>query len=306
MGQVEYRSHAGLEVSEIGIGCYGLSGAYGVENVDKYADAIRAAHNLGVTFFDTAEAYGKAEEVLGRAVSPFRQEVRIATKVGVREELKPNLSASYIKDACERSLSQLGTHYIDLYQVHFDDPETPIDETVDALECLRQDGKILQYGLGHLPAARIEEYFKVGHPFSLLIELSAVARGGHTSITPLCEKADVGVIAFSVTGRGALTGKINAATQFAEGDIRRIDPLFQRERFESALRVADLLGEIAAEYGRTPVQVAISWVLSRPSVLCALTGPSSSDHLKENVAASGFRLDDEHLRRIDPPPPAPP
>lgn len=296
---MEYRTHKGMTVSEIGVGCYGLSGAYGVKESEKYVDVLRAGYDLGVTFFDTAEAYGEAERVLGEAVASFREDIRIATKVGVREELNPNLSASYVTKACERSLSQLGTDYIDLYQVHFDDPDTPIAETVGALEDLQRSGKILHYGLGHLPATRVEEYFRCAEPFSVLIELSAVARDGLRSIVPLCTAADVGVIGFSVTGRGALTGKVTADTRFLEGDIRRIDPLFQRERLGSALRVADLLTDVAREYGKTPVQVAISWVLSRPSMLCALTGPSSVDHLQENIAASGFVLDEEHLRRID-------
>ncbi len=296
---MHYRTHAGVTVSEIGVGCYGLSGAYGVDKPGTYKEVIRVAYDFGVTFFDTAEAYGPGERVLGEAIAPFRRSVRIATKVGVRDELTPDLSASYIAEACERSLTNLGTDYIDLYQVHFDDPETPIEETVAALERLRREGKILRYGLGHLPAARIGEYLDTADPFSVLIELSPVARDGFRSIVPLCEEKGVGVIGFSVTGRGVLTGKIDAQTRFADEDIRRIDPLFQRERFALAMRTAKLLAEVGAEYGKTSVQVAIAWVLSQPAVLCALTGPSSVDHLEENVAASGFALEEQHLRRID-------
>jgi len=295
---MQYRSHHGVLLSEIGIGCYGLSGAYGVRDVDRYIRTIRAAFERGVTFFDTAEAYGQAEHVLGEAVAPFRRDVLVASKVGVREGLEPNLSAGYIVGACERSLTQLGMEYIDLYQVHFDDPGTPVAETVEALEGLKKAGKIRAYGVGHIPADRVKEYLEIGGLFSVLVEMSAVSRDALKQVVPLCETAGTAVIAFSITGRGVLTGGITRETRFSEGDIRRIDPLFQRERFESALRVADYFARIGAEYGRTGVQIAIAWVLAQPRVVCALTGPSSVEHLDENLAASGLTLDPAHLQEI--------
>jgi aryl-alcohol dehydrogenase-like predicted oxidoreductase len=292
---MHYRTHKGLNISEIGIGCYGLSGAYGPVDAEETKQVLLRAYELGVNFFDTAEAYGNAEQILGEVVKPFRKEVVIATKVGVREGIEPNLSASYISSACEESLRSLGMEYIDLYQVHFDDPKTPIEETVVALEELVQAGKIRYYGLGHLPVDRVKAYFQAGNVFSVLMELSAVARQARDGLLPLCGENGVGAIAFSVTGRGLLTGTYSPGHKFDPGDIRNFDPLFQRERFESGLRVAAKMREIGIHYRKSAVQVAIAWVLAQPGVICALTGSSSLPHLQENLGASGLRLAEQDI-----------
>ncbi len=293
------RKHKGLRISEIGFGCYGLSGAYGSMDVEDYKSTINRAYELGVNFFDTAEAYGGAEKILGEVVMPHRQEVIIATKVGIKEGFKPNLSRKYVKEACEQSLKALQTEYIDLYQVHFDDPETPVEETVGALEELVTQGIIRNYGLSHLPLARIKTYFEIGNPFSVLMEFSAVSRSAMDELLPACRDNDVGAIAFSVTGRGLLTGKIKEAHSFEAGDIRNMDPLFQRERFRSGLRVSNKMSELGKKYGKTQVQVAIAWVLSQPGVICALTGPSTIPHLEENLGGSGWTIDAEDLDALE-------
>jgi hypothetical protein len=138
-----------------------------------------------------------------------------------------------------------------------------------------------------------------GNVFSVLMEFSAVARGAREQLIPLCDERNVAAIAFSVTGRGLLTGRYTEHHVFPDGDIRQIDPLFQRERFRSGLRVAEKLAEVGARYGRSPAQTAIAWVLSQPGIICALTGPSSIDHLEENLAASGWTLPDEELADLD-------
>ena len=296
---MKYRKHRGLSVSEIGVGCYALSGAYGARDAGGFKQMLRHAFDLGVTFFDTAEAYGDAERVLGEVVHPYRDEVVIATKVGIREGLTPNLSKEYVHAACTRSLQQLQTDYIDLYQVHFDDPNTPVEETVDALEELAREGKIRYYGVGHLPVDRIETYCRVGKPFSVLMELNAAARAAREQLLPLCRKHRLGAIAFSTTGRGLLTGKIQRDTGFGPDDLRRMDPLFQRERFQSGLRIADRLAALGKEHGKTPAQVAIAWVLAQQGVISALTGPSSIAHLEENVGASGWTPSTRDLTALE-------
>ena len=295
---MEYREHDGFRISEVGVGCYGLSGAYGSKDPEEFKRMIRCAYELGVNFFDTAEAYGDAERVLGEAVGPFRDEVYIATKVGLREGIKPCLSRAYVQRGCEESLKRLGTDYIDLYQVHFDDPETPVEETIEVLEGLVRAGKVRRYGIGHLPVERVELYYNLGNVFSVLMELSAVARESRERLLPLCRSHGVGAIAFSVTGRGLLTG-IRKRPQFEPGDIRNIDPLFQRERFQSGLRVATKLAELGEGYGKTSAQVAIAWVLAQPGVICALTGPSTVAHLEENVGGSGWQLASEDLEELE-------
>jgi aryl-alcohol dehydrogenase-like predicted oxidoreductase len=296
---MQYRTHQGERISEIGIGCYGLTGVYGPADADGFIKLIERAYDLGVTFFDTADIYGPAEEILGRAVAPFREQVWIASKVGGGIDGKPNCSAEHVLASCEESLLRLQTDYIDLYQIHFNDPQTLVEETIGALEKLQSQGKIRYYGIGHLPPNRIQAFLKKGRPFSALFELSAAARSAREHLLALCRRHQVAAIAFSTTGRGLLTGKIDPGHQFNEGDIRRIDPLFQRERFSSGLRVAERLAGLGKQYSKTPVQVAIAWVLAQPGIVCALTGPSTIPHLEENLQSSGWTIPGEELAKLE-------
>ncbi|MGE5593232.1 MAG: aldo/keto reductase [Betaproteobacteria bacterium] len=296
---MNYRECGSLRFSEVGVGCYSLAGVYGRKDLDEFARMIRRAYELGVTFFDTADAYGDAESILGKIVRDFRGEIHIATKVGVVSGASMDLSPARVRKACEESLARLGTDYIDLYQVHFDDPKTPIEDVVGALENLLASGKIRHYGVGHLPADKIARYAEVGRPFSVLMELSAAARDARTKLLPLCRRHRMAAIAFSTTGRGILTGTIREGHVFPDGDIRQYDPLFQREQFRSALRVAARLAELGRRYGKTPAQAAIAWVLAQPGVVSALTGPSSVSHLEENVGGSGWTFSSEDLASFE-------
>jgi len=296
---MKYRLHKGGRISAIGFGCYAASGAYGSVDLSAFKQVIARAYDLGITFFDVADAYGEAEAILGEVLEPYRQQVQIATKVGVKEGVKANLDRAYIRKACEQSLRALRTDTIDLYQIHFDDPQTPVAETVAVLEALKAEGKIRHYGLGHLPPERVKEYLTIGEPFSVLMELSALNPGARESLLPLCQERDVGAIAFSVTGRGLLAGRIDKQTVFEQGDIRRIDPLFQRERLQAGTQLARQFGEIAAPLGITPVQLAIAWVLHQPGVICALTGPTSIVHLEENVGAGDVELSEGTFQEVE-------
>lgn len=296
---MQYRKNKGLNISEIGVGLYSLSGVYGKKDINEFEKMILKAYELGVNFFDTAETYGNAEQILGKIVKPFRKNIYIATKVGIKDGIKPNLSKEYVKKACEDSLRNLKTDYIDLYQIHFDDPERSVDEIISTFEELIKEGKILHYGVGHLSKERIEDFCKKGKIFSILMELSAVNYDSREKLLPLCEKYNVGAIAFSTTGRGILTGKINKETKFEPNDIRNMDPLFQREKFDSSLRVYEKLKEIGKKYEKTSTQIAINWVLSQPGIICALTGPSKIKHLEENVKASDFKISQDDLNDIE-------
>lgn len=296
---MEYREHRGLTLSEVGVGCYALAGAYGPVHPQEFIALLRRAADLGVTFFDTAGNYGDAETVLGEAVRPFRDEVLLATKVGSPEGAPPRLDPEAVAASCRRSLERLGTDHIDLLQVHFDDPSTPVEDTVAALGALRDEGLIRHYGVGHLPAARVARYMAVGDPFSILMELSAVARDSRRTLLPRCGGGGPAAIAFSVTGRGLLSGAIGPRTTFAPGDIRNFDPLFQRARLASGLRIAGRFGDLSRSLGRTPAQAAIAWALAQPGVECALTGPRRVAHLEENLAGSGFRLPAAELADLE-------
>lgn len=296
---MEYRKHKNLEISEVGIGTYSLSGAYGSKGVEEFKEMIEQAVGLGVNFFDTAEGYGHAEHILGEAVKSFREEIIIATKVGIRGGHKPNLSREYILKACKGSLKRLKTDYIDLYQVHFSDPTTPIKETVKVLQELVDNGKIRHYGVGHLSKEVIEQYCEIGNPFSALVELSLVARESYNNLLPFYQRHNLAIIAFSTTGRGLLTGKFKEKPDFEAGDIRNIDPLFQHERFTYGMRIYEKLADIGKRYGKTSTQVAIAWVLTQPGVKCALTGPSTIKHLKENVGGSGWKIPEKDLTELE-------
>ena len=296
---MKYRKHRDLQISEVGVGTYSLSCVYGTKDVKEFKRMIHRAFKLGVNFFDTAEAYGDAEKILGNTVKPFRKEVYIATKVGVKGDYKPNLSREYIKRACEESLTRLQTDYIDLYQVHFSDPHTSVEETVGALEELASEGRIRYYGVCHLSKEVIEQYCRIGKPFSVLAELSAVAREARENFLSLYKEYDLGIIAFSTTARGLLTGRFSEGQKFEFGDIRCIDPLFQRERFESALRISKKFSELGNRFGKTSAQVAVAWVLAQRGVMCALTGPSTIEHLEENVGGSGWQFPKESLHDLE-------
>ncbi len=296
---MEYRRHKNFLISELGLGTYGLGGSYGPVDIDQYKKTIQRAFELGVNFFDTAAAYGDAEQILGEAVRPFRDQVLIATKIGLMDGFKPNLSLEYIQSACESSLRELGTDMIDLYQVHFDDPSTPVSETVEALEQLVDQGKIREYGLGHLPSLRIWEYTQISSVFSVMMEFNALSREAKTELLPFCIEHHLAAIAFSVTGRGLLTRSITSIGTFDPGDIRSIDPQFQRINFESGLRVAEKLNHLGKKYHKTSVQCAIAWALAQPGITCALTGPSSVAHLEENLGGAGWEIDQADLDALD-------
>lgn len=295
---MEYREHRGEKLSAIGLGAYALSGAYGAVDPQGFRAVLRRAFELGVNYYDVAAAYGEAERIVGEALRPIRDRVLVATKIappgdGLR------LDAAGISRACEASLKALGTDYIDIYQVHYDDPLTPVDETVDALEKLVSQGKIRHYGVSHLPPDRVEEYLSKGHVFSCLMEMNAAARSGRDRLLPLARRYGAGAIAFSVTARGLLTGRFAAGARFPKGDIRQWEPQFQRERFQSGLRIADKLAALGCLYGKSPAQVAIAWVLAQSGVICALCGPSTPAHLEENLSGSGWQLEPEHLSDLE-------
>jgi len=285
-------------LSRIGLGCYGLSGAYGPVDEDSFERTLRAAFEGGVNFFDTAEGYGDAEAFLGKALAPIRDQVFLATKLSGKGGA-PDLSAPAVREACHASLKRLQTDVIDLYQVHFDDPHTPVLETVSALESLVAAGLIRRFGVSHLPVERVWEYAEAGELFSILMELSPVARTALQTLLPICVKHDLAAIAFSVTGRGILSGRYAPGHTFAAGDIRQMDPLFKRERITSAERVRTYLTQMGTGYDATAVQMAIAWVLAQPQVACALTGTASPVHLGENLAASEIDLEPEDLAALN-------
>lgn len=281
--------------SQLGFGCYGLAGVYGKKVDATQANAlIRLAFDLGIRVFDTADSYG-TEEILGQALGPLRNEVTIATKVGAASSLEKK----QVLLSCETSLKNLGTDWIDLYQVHYDDPRVPPEDIIETLEVLKDQGKIRHYGIGHLPLDKTIAFLNLGSPLAVMAEMSPVVMARYRELRPLQRKHDFGIIAFSVTGRGLLTGSIGPAPLFSDSDIRRLDPLFKRSRLASGLRIKNKLAEIGRSIRATPTQIAIGWTLSRPGVITALTGPTLPEHLAENCGALKLKRDGDWLEEID-------
>ncbi len=296
---MNYRFHKGIKISEIGIGSYSLSGVYGIKNREEFRRMVRRAVELGVNYFDTAPSYGEdAEELLGEALEPFSQEILLSTKVGVIEGAKFDLSSGSIRLSCERSLKRLKREKIDFLQVHFDDPKTPVQDTIETLELLKREGKILHYGIGHLPLKRLNEYMEMGSPFMLMMELSPVSRSARLRFFPLLGKHEVKGVAFSVTGRGMLASR-EIPESFPPGDLRNFDPLFHEDLRTSGLRIREKLSKLAQKYEKTLAQVAIAWVLSHPQIICALCGPSTIPHLEEDTKASGWQIPPDDLQKLE-------
>lgn len=287
-----------LQVSQIGMGCYAASGVYGEFDEEDFIRLLRLAHDSGVTLYDTADQYGDGERILGEAVRPFRNEVVIATKVGLTPEGGRDSSPEHIIRSCEKSLNRLGTDHIDLYGIHFDDPETTVAETVGALQTLKEQGKIREYGVGHLPIERVKEYFREGSPAGCLVELNCVSSRSYHKLAEVAS-GSAGIIGFSPTARGLLTGNITSGVRFAEGDIRAMDPLFWGKRLESGLRVVKHLRSMASPARSTPVQLAIRWAIERPEVASVLTGTTCKNHLLENLGAAEISWDKSTENRIN-------
>ena len=284
----------------VGIGTYSLSGAYGKKNLDEFREMLLCAVEKGVRFFDTSETYGdETEQFLGNTLKEMRKEIFLCTKVGMKGSKKPDLSYESVRQSCEKSLKNLLTEYIDLYMIHFDDPQTPVEETVQALSDLQSEGKIRHYGVSHLPINRIREYCERGNPYVVMAEFSAVSTAAKETVFPICRNNALKMIAFSVTGRGILTGSFDRERRFEHGDIRMMDPLFQREKLDCALAISEKMEELSRKIGVTRVQLAIAWVLSHSEVWIALTGPSTISHMMENVQAQRIKLEADLKKEIN-------
>lgn len=286
-------------MSRLGIGLYSLAGVYGQKDLAEVRRMLWQAVERGVTFFDVADQYGPAEEVLGSTLHSARFRIEISTKVGLTEGGGRDCSRQHILEACHRSLQRLRTDYLDYYQIHFDDPDTPIEETVEALEILHRQGLIRRYTIGHLPLKRIKEYAVKGHPAAVMMELSPVALRQYLYGLPLCAEHDLQIIAMGTAARGLLTGRISENRNFPQNDLRRIDPLFSHSLRQSAFRILRKLEEIGDAYHKSPIQVTLNWIMQLDRVDIVLTGPSTMAHLEENLGALDWKLAPADLEELD-------
>ncbi len=295
----------GLEVSAIGLGIMGLSFGYGPATERSHAiDLIRAAFDLGVTFFDTAEAYGATnEELLGEAVASFRDEVVLATKFGWKDgnaktgELDSR--PERIRLVAEQSLKRLRTDRIDLFYQHRVDPEVPIEDVAGTVRDLIVEGKVRHFGLSEAGVETIRRAHAVQPVAALQSEYSMFTRDPEAEILPTLDELGIGFVPFSPLGKGFLTGKIGANTTFGEGDIRNTLPRFQGEAREANQRIAESITGIAARKGVTPAQIALARLLAQKPWIVPIPGTTKLYRLQENVGAAHVNLAADDLREID-------
>jgi aryl-alcohol dehydrogenase-like predicted oxidoreductase len=296
----------GLEVSEQGLGCMGMSEFYGTADEGEAAATIHRALELGITFFDTADMYGPFtnEQLVGKALAGRRDDVVIATKFGnVRgpngERLGISGKPDYVREACDASLRRLGIDTIDLYYQHRVDPETPIEDTVGAMAELVEAGKVRYLGLSEAAPSTVRRAHAV-HPITALqSEYSLWTRDPEDGVLPTVRELGIGFVAYSPLGRGFLSGRFRSPDDFEEGDFRRFHPRFQGDNFQRNLELVERVEEIAAEKGATPGQLALAWVLSRGHDVVPIPGTKHRSYLEENAAASDVELSDDDVRRLD-------
>lgn len=301
--------NSGLEVSALGLGCMGMSSAYGPPADKKEMIAlIRAAVEHGITFFDTAEAYGPFtnEELVGEALAPVRDQVVIATKFGF--DIDPNTRSrtgglnsrpEHIKEVAEASLKRLKTDVIDLFYQHRVAPDVPIEEVAGAVKELIQEGKVRYFGLSEAASKTIRRAHAVLPVAAVQSEYSLWTRDPEAEVLPTLEELGIGFVPFSPLGAGFLTGKIDANTTFHSSDFRNISPRFTPEARKANQALVDLLNQVAERKGATPAQIALAWLLAQKPWIVPIPGSRKLERLEENLGAVNVELTPADLGEIE-------
>jgi aryl-alcohol dehydrogenase-like predicted oxidoreductase len=301
--------YSNLEVSALGLGCMGMSSAYGpAADTGEMISFIGKAVDLGITFFDTAEAYGpfKSEELVGEALAPFRGRVVIATKFGFDIDLKTGLRSGgvnsrpeHIKQVAEAVLKRLRVEAIDLFYQHRVDPDVPIEDVAGTVKELIQEGKVKHFGLSEAGVNTIRRAHAIQPVTALQSEYSLFFRGPETEILPTLEELGIGFVPFSPLGAGFLTGKINAATKFDSTDFRNLVPRFTPEARKANQVLVDMLTAFAEKKEATPAQIALAWLLAQKPWIVPIPGTTKLHRLEENIGAVAIELTSDDLREID-------
>ncbi len=297
----------GLEVGAVGLGCMGMSDFYGPRDEAESVATIHRALERGVTLFDTADVYGPQtnEELVGRALRGHpRESYVLATKFGMLRGSDPKARGvsgrpEYVRSCCEASLKRLGLETIDLYYQHRVDPDTPIEETVLAMAALVREGKVRYLGLSEASPGTLRRAHAV-HPITAVqSEYSLFTREHETGTLAACRKLGVGFVAYSPLGRGFLGGRFRSLADLTADDWRHSSPRFQPGHFEANLELAHRVGEMAAEKGCTPSQLALAWLLDRGEEIVPIPGTKRVRYLEENLAAAELRLSEAERERLD-------
>jgi aryl-alcohol dehydrogenase-like predicted oxidoreductase len=294
-----------LEVSEIGLGCMGMSFGYGeVHDTDKMVSLIRKAVDMGITFFDTAEVYGPYinEELVGEALKSFKNNVKIATKFGFNfQDGKSdglNSRPETIRNMVENSLKRLQVETIDLLYQHRVDPNVPIEDVAGTVKDLIAEGKVQHFGLSEAGVDVIKRAHSVQPVTALQSEYSLFWREPEEEILPLLENLGIGFVPFSPLGKGFLTGKIDRNTSFSDKDFRSTVPRFSEENLKKNFALVDVVTSFAKEKNTTPAQVALAWILYQKSWIVPIPGTTNPSRLEENIGATNITFTDEELKKI--------
>lgn len=299
--------NSNLEVSALGLGCMGLSFAYGqAPDKEDAIKLIRTTFERGITFFDTAEAYGpfKNEEVVGEAVAPFRDQVVIATKFGFTfgddgKQTGTDSRPEHIREVAEASLKRLNTDRIDLFYQHRVDAKVPIEDVAGAVRDLIQEGKVKHFGMSEAGMQTLRRAHAVQPVAALQNEYSFWWRTPEEEVLPTCEELGIGFVPFSPLGRGFLTGKIDETTMFDKNDFRNNLPRFTSEARNANQTVVELLRQIAERKKATPAQIALAWLLAQKQWIVPIPGTTKVHRLEENIGAVDVELTGDDLEEID-------
>lgn len=296
----------GLEVSEIGLGCMGMSFGYGeVHGLKPMTELMHKAIDLGITFFDTAEIYGPYinEELVGQALKPFKNRVVIATKFGFDiQDVKSiglNSRPEQIRKVAEASLKRLQVDAIDLFYQHRVDPQVPIEDVAGTVKDLIQEGKVKHFGLSEVGVEMIRRAHAVQPVTALQSEYSLFWREPEQQILPVLEELGIGFVPFSPLGKGLLTGKIDTSTSFSQNDFRSTVPRFSEENLKKNLKLVEVVKQFAREKNCEPSQIALAWVLAQKPWIVPIPGTTKINRLQENAGAVNVSLSPEDLQKID-------
>src|SRR5580658_4421541 len=300
---------SGLEASALGLGCMGMSSAYGpAADRGEMIKLIRTAHELGVTHFDTAEAYGPFanEELVGEALQPIRDKVTIATKFGFDIDLETgkrtggtNSRPEHVKAVANSSLKRLRTDRIDLFYQHRVDPDVPIEDVAGAVKELIAEGKVKHFGMSEAGVQTIRKAHSVQPITAVQSEYSLFYRGSEAELLPALEELGIGFVPFSPLGAGFLTGKIDENTKFDPTDFRNMVPRFSPEARKTNMALVDLVKAVAERKSATPAQVALAWLLAQKPWIVPIPGTTKLHRLQENLGAVNVELTADDLQEID-------